>query len=147
VVKYGVTCVQSIDSLELLDRLDSRFQAEGCSIDVMVQVNTSFEQSKYGLTTADVTSFLKELNRRTALRLKGFMTVGLFDNDETAVRLSYSRLRQIRDRAIADGLISPDADELSMGMSNDLEMAILEGATMVRVGSAIFGARNYLISQ
>ncbi|MDR1896982.1 MAG: YggS family pyridoxal phosphate-dependent enzyme [Prevotellaceae bacterium] len=141
IVKYDVHCIQSLDSVELAQKLDKRFQAEGRSIDVMIQVNTSFEQSKSGLEPDNVTSFIKELKNYDTLKLKGFMTIGLFDSDEDAVRQSYVRLREIRDHALSGGLISPNSSELSMGMSHDLEIAIEEGATIVRIGSAIFGTR------
>jgi len=141
IVKYGVGCVQSLDSIELMHKLDQRFQAEGHSVDVMVQVNTSFEDSKFGINPDDVISFLKELKKYDVLKLKGFMTIGLFDSDAETVRPSYTRLRELRDRAISEGIISDESRELSMGMSNDLETAIEEGATIVRVGSAIFGTR------
>jgi pyridoxal phosphate enzyme (YggS family) len=141
IVKYGIDCVQSLDSVELIHRLDRRFQEEGRSLDVMVQVNTSFEASKFGLNPDEVFAFLKELKKYDTLKLKGFMTIGLFDSDAEAVRLSYTRLRELRDRAIAEGIISHESRELSMGMSADLETAIEEGATIVRVGSAIFGCR------
>ncbi|MDR1593480.1 MAG: YggS family pyridoxal phosphate-dependent enzyme [Prevotellaceae bacterium] len=142
VVKYGIDCVQSLDSIELMHRLDRRFQTEGRSLNVMVQVNTSFETSKFGLNPDEVFTFLKELKNCDTLKLKGFMTIGLFDSDTEAVRLSYIRLRELKDRAIAEGIISSESSELSMGMSADLETAIEEGATIVRVGSAIFGTRS-----
>lgn len=141
IVKYRVNCVQSLDRIDLAQKLDQRYQAEGRSIDVMVQVNTSFEESKFGLDPNNVFDFLKELKQYDTLKVKGFMTIGLYDADEEKVRPSYIRLREIRDRAINEGLISPGSNELSMGMSNDLETAIEEGATIVRVGSAIFGSR------
>ncbi|MDR1130307.1 MAG: YggS family pyridoxal phosphate-dependent enzyme [Prevotellaceae bacterium] len=142
IVKYEVGCIQSLESIELMHKLDRRFMAEGRSIDVMVQVNTSFETSKFGLEPDNVPTFLKELGKYDTLKLKGFMTIGLFDSDAETVRPSYTRLRELRDRAISEGIISPESAELSMGMSNDLETAIEEGATIVRVGSAIFGART-----
>ena len=141
IVKYNVDCVQSLDSVELMQKLDQRYQSEGRSLDVMVQVNTSFEESKFGLDPKDVAAILKELRKYDTLKMKGFMTIGLFDADKEAVRLSYKRLKEISDMAISEGLIHPDSKELSMGMSDDLEIAIEEGATIVRVGSAIFGAR------
>jgi pyridoxal phosphate enzyme (YggS family) len=139
--KYGVACIQSLDSVELMHKLDRRYQSAGCSIDVMVQVNTSFEASKFGLDPDEIFTFLKELRKHDTLKPKGFMTIGLFDSDATAVRRSYTRLRELRDRAISEGLIPPESSELSMGMSGDLETAIEEGATVVRVGTAIFGTR------
>ena len=142
VVRYGVKCVHSLDSLDLMHKLDARFLVEGRSMEVLIQVNTSFESSKFGLNPEQVVSFLKELRHCHALHPKGFMTIGLFDADPEAVRPSYARLRTIRDRAIDEGLVAPDCIELSMGMSGDLEIAVEEGATIVRVGSAIFGPRQ-----
>jgi pyridoxal phosphate enzyme (YggS family) len=145
IIGYGVVCIQSLDSLDLVYRLDRRLQAEGRSIDVMVQVNTSFEASKFGLSPEGVSAFLKELRKYDTLKMKGFMTIGLFDCNAETVRPSYTRLRELRDRAISEGIVSPESRELSMGMSGDLETAIEEGATMVRVGSAIFGTRPPLV--
>jgi pyridoxal phosphate enzyme (YggS family) len=142
IAKYEVECIQSLENIELMHKLDRRFMAEGCSIDVMVQVNTSFEPSKFGLPPENVIAFLKELKKYDTLKLKGFMTIGLFDSDAETVRPSYTRLKELRDMAISEGIISPESGELSMGMSNDLETAIEEGATIVRVGSAIFGTRT-----
>ncbi|MDR0724854.1 MAG: YggS family pyridoxal phosphate-dependent enzyme [Prevotellaceae bacterium] len=142
ILKYDVKCIQSLDSAELMHKLDQRLQAEGRSLDIMVQVNTSFEASKYGLNPDEVPAFLKELNKCDTLKLKGFMTIGLFDSDTEAVRRSYTLLRELRDMAISEGIVSPESKELSMGMSADLETAIEEGATIVRVGSAIFGTRT-----
>jgi pyridoxal phosphate enzyme (YggS family) len=141
-LKYDVACIQSLDNIELMHKLDRRLQSEGRSINVMVQVNTSFEASKFGLNPDKVFAFLKELKQHDTLNLTGFMTIGLFDADASAVRRSYTRLRELRDRAISEGITSPDSHELSMGMSGDLETAIEEGSTIIRVGSAIFGTRN-----
>jgi pyridoxal phosphate enzyme (YggS family) len=142
ILKYDVQCIQSLDNMELMHKLDRRLQADGRSIDVLVQVNTSFEASKFGLNPDEVFAFLKELRKCDTLKLKGFMTIGLFDSDTEAVRGSYVRLRELRDRSISEGIISPESRELSMGMSSDLETAIEEGATIVRIGSAVFGART-----
>jgi pyridoxal phosphate enzyme (YggS family) len=145
VLRYEITCIQSLDNMELARKLDQRFQAEGHSIDVMVQVNTSLEASKFGINPDDVFSFLKKLKQYDTLKLKGFMTIGLFDSDMSAVRRSYTRLRVLRDRAISEGIVSSDGMELSMGMSNDLEIAIEEGATIIRIGTAIFGTRTPIV--
>lgn len=143
IVRYGIDCLQSLDSVELMHKLDQLLLAAGRSLAIMVQVNTSQEASKSGLNPDKVADFLRELRKYDTLKMKGFMTIGLFDADTEAVRPSYTRLKMIRDRAVAEGLIAPDGGELSMGMSGDLETAIEEGATMLRVGSAIFGARIY----
>ncbi len=141
-LKY-VSCIQSVDRMDLVQKLDQRLQQEGRSMNIMVQVNTSFEESKFGMNPDDVFDFIKQLKQYDTLVVKGFMTIGLFADEAELVRPSYRRLKEIRDRAIVEGLISNNANELSMGMSGDLEVAIQEGATMVRVGTAIFGKRIY----
>lgn len=138
-----VSCIESVDQLGLAENLDRRLQSEGKKIDIFVQVNTSFEGSKFGAHPNDVDSLLKQIRRLNTLNIKGLMTIGLFDTDPERVRPSFFLLRQVRDRAIENGLLSSAAKELSMGMSGDLETAIEEGATIVRVGAAIFGQRPY----
>lgn len=140
VLKY-VSCIQSVDRIELAEKLDSRLQNEGRSLDIFVQVNTSFEESKFGVTPEEAFALIKKINALDTLKIKGLMTIGLFSDEEVLVKKSYRLLREIKDRAIAEGLVTDDCGALSMGMSNDLQWAIEEGATMVRVGSAIFGRR------
>lgn len=138
-LKY-VTCIETVDSLELARKLDKYLAEANRSIDIMIQINTSFENSKSGLNPDKVLPFLREILRFKTLNVKGFMTIGLLDSEPEKVRPSYASLREIRDAAASEGLIGRQA-ELSMGMSGDLEIAINEGATIVRVGSAIFGRR------
>jgi PLP dependent protein len=106
-----------------------------------VQVNTSGEASKYGLSPDDVPAFLRELRAFDALRPKGFMTLATFTPDEAEVRRCFRLLRGIRDRALAEAPQGANLADLSMGMSGDYAWAIEEGATIVRVGQAVFGAR------
>jgi len=133
---------QALDSLRIAEALDRRLQAAGRSLDVYVQVNTSAEESKFGLDPVDVPAFLHRLPAYTALRVRGFMTLALFTDDTERARQCFRLLRQIRDHArdTDPELIGPG--ELSMGMSGDFEAAIEEGADCVRVGQAIFGARS-----
>jgi PLP dependent protein len=142
VLKY-VQCIQSVDRLDLVEKLDSRLQQEGRSIDILFQVNTSFEESKFGAHPDEALVLLKKISTYDTLNIKGLMTIGLFDADPEKVRPSFALLRQIRDQAIQEGILLPTARELSMGMSGDLETAIEEGATIIRVGTAIFGKRQY----
>ncbi|MDO5506667.1 MAG: YggS family pyridoxal phosphate-dependent enzyme [Pseudoxanthomonas suwonensis] len=128
---------QALDSIRLAEALERRLQMEGRGLDVFVQVNTSGEASKFGLEPDAVPGFLRELKAFPALRLKGLMTLALFSSDADAVRDCFRCLHRLRERT--PGL--DDARELSMGMSGDFELAIAEGATVVRVGTAIFGAR------
>ena len=133
---------QALDSLRLAEALDRRLQAAGRSLDVFVQVNTSGEESKYGLSPDEVPAFLAALPRFETLRVQGLMTLALFSSDLERVRACFVRLRTLRDRArdTDPDLIGPG--ELSMGMSGDFAEAIAEGATLVRVGTAIFGSRS-----
>jgi len=132
---------QALDSLRVAEALDRRLQVEGRSLDVFVQVNTSGEASKYGLAPEDVPGFLRELPAFSALRVRGLMTLALFDSAAERVRPCFVLLRELRDRLRQDAPGSIALDELSMGMSGDFEIAIEEGSTVVRVGQAIFGAR------
>ena len=132
---------QALDSTRLAETLDRRLQMEGRAIDVLVQVNTSGEDSKFGLPPEKVIDFVRTLPAYSSLRVRGLMTLALFSPDESLVRPCFVRLRELRDRLrqeAPDGIVM---DELSMGMSGDFEMAIEEGATTVRVGTAIFGVR------
>lgn len=133
---------QALDSLRVAEALDRRLQAEGRALDVFVQVNTSDEASKYGLPPAEVAAFLRALPAFSALRVRGLMTLALFSSDAGRVRQCFARLRSLRDQLREDAPAAIGLDELSMGMSGDFEIAIEEGATVVRVGQAIFGARD-----
>lgn len=133
--------LQSLDRLSLAAALDRRLQSLGRGLDVLVQVNTSGEASKYGLAPDAVPAFLKELPAFTALRPRGFMTLATFTPDEAEVRRCFRLLRDVRERAQAEAPQGEALAGLSMGMSGDYEWAIEEGATVVRVGQAVFGPR------
>lgn len=132
---------QALDSLRVAEALDRRLQVEGRSLDVFVQVNTSGEASKYGLAPGDVPAFVQKLPAFKALRVRGLMTLALFSSEAERVRQCFVLLRSLRDRLRQSTPVGNGLDELSMGMSGDFEIAIEEGATVVRVGQAIFGAR------
>jgi len=132
--------VQSLDRLELAEALDRRLQHEGRAIDVLVQVKTSHEPSKYGLPPEQLPSFLDALRGFDTLRVRGLMTLAVHSAEPDAVRGCFRLLRELRDRAVADGHELP---RLSMGMSGDFPLAIAEGSTEVRIGTAIFGRRSY----
>ena len=132
---------QALDSLRVAEALDRRLQALGRGLDVFVQVNTSAEESKFGLPPDDVAAFIGELPAFSALRVRGLMTLAEFSSDRERVRRCFVLLRSLRDRLRDDAPAGVSLDELSMGMSGDFELAIAEGATVVRVGTAIFGQR------
>lgn len=132
---------QALDSLRVAEALERRLQAQGRALDVLVQVNTSGEASKYGLPPDEVTAFVRALPAFSALRVRGLMTLAMLSEDARAVRACFVRLRSLRDALRQDAPAGVALDELSMGMSGDFEIAIEEGATIVRVGQAIFGSR------
>ena len=132
---------QALDSLKIAAELDKRLQAAGRGMDVYVQVNSSGEESKFGLPPQDVEDFVKQLPNYSSLRIKGLMTLAIFSTDLDRVRACFLRMRDIQERLRQSAPAGLSFDELSMGMSGDFELAIEEGATVVRVGQAIFGKR------
>lgn len=132
---------QALDNLRVAAELDKRLQREGRSLDVFVQVNTSQEESKFGLHPTEVLKFAKELPAYSSLKVRGLMTLALFSSDQEHVRPCFVLLRELRDKLRQDAPQGEDFAELSMGMSGDFEWAIEEGSTTVRIGQAIFGSR------
>ncbi|AZA08768.1 YggS family pyridoxal phosphate-dependent enzyme [Corynebacterium pseudopelargi] len=124
----------ALDSLKVADALERRLER---TLDVFVQVNVSGEQQKSGVAPEDAAEFLAALTHEH-LRVRGLMTIARND-DEAVVRKNFADLRELRDALLPD---FPQVRELSMGMSGDFEWAIEEGATSVRVGSALFGRRQ-----
>lgn len=140
VLKY-VSCIQSLDRLNLAQELDKQLQKEGRNLDVFIQVNTSFEESKFGLKPDEVISFIREMNHYGTLKIKGLMTIGLLDVEKEKMQPSLRLLREIRDEIYKAKIEGISELKLSMGMSQDLELAIAEGSNMVRIGTSIFGNR------
>lgn len=137
-----VDCLQSLDSIALAARLQNRLEAIGGELDVMIQVNVTGEESKNGIAPDQAPDLISAIADCPRLRLRGYMTIGLHSTDQTAIRTGYTRLRMLRGAMAARGLPgATDATELSMGMSGDYLIAIDEGATIVRLGSAVFGER------
>lgn len=140
-VKYLVRFAaefHALDSIRLAEALNRRLEQEGRDLDVYVQVNTSGEDSKFGLAPDALLPFVERLPDYPRLRPKGLMTLAIFSSDHERVRTCFRLLRDLRDRAAA---VHPEIAQLSMGMSGDYELAIEEGADVVRVGQAIFGPR------
>jgi hypothetical protein len=132
--------VQSIDSVELALRLARAGEESGRSVRGLVEVDLAREATKFGLPEPELVAGLEALRGRPGLRLEGLMVLPPLLDDPEAVRPFFRRLRELRDRALGAGLLA--AGELSMGMSHDFEVAVEEGATIVRVGTAIFGERQ-----
>ena len=130
------SCIESVESLDLAERLSARTTQP---LDVYVQVNVSGEESKHGVAPHDAVGLAVAVAALPNLQVAGLMTVGARSDDAGVVRAGYALLRSLRDEILAAG--TQTATGLSMGMSGDLELAVAEGATLVRVGSAVFGAR------
>jgi len=132
----------ALHSLRLAQVLDQRLTLEDRYLDVLVQVNTSGEKSKYGIAPEDAPELIKQLGQFPRLRVRGLMTLAMLSDDSEAVRGCFIQLRELRDSLQAIAPEGMELKELSMGMSGDFELAIAEGATIVRIGQAIFGARS-----
>lgn len=133
--------LHSLDRPRLARALERRLQSEGLGLDVFIQVNSSGEESKFGLAPEDVVDFARTMGDYPALRVRGLMTLAVFSDDRERVAACFRRMRDLQERLRQE----VDADayaELSMGMSGDHELAIEYGATTVRVGEAIFGPRH-----
>ena len=131
--------IHSVNSTDLASELNKHAKNAGIVQDVLVQVKLSDEATKHGALENEVMSLLDRVTGMEGLRLRGLMTIPPFFDDPEEARPYFRKLRQVSEAASAKGF---PIDELSMGMSNDYTVAIEEGATMVRVGTAIFGARN-----
>ncbi len=135
-------CIHSIDRVDLFDALDRAAAEAGTNPDVLVQVDLAGEPTKHGAAMEAVRGLVEHAAAGRALRLAGLMLLPPFLEDPEAVRPYFRRLRELRDDLRAHGVPAAMLRELSMGMSHDFEVAVEEGATMVRVGTAIFGPRQ-----
>ena len=129
--------IHSVDSLELAEKIAKHYHSENRVQRILLQVNVSGEAAKFGMEPKELEKKMAEFFQLKGIQVEGLMTIPPFDSDPENSRRHFSRLRELRDQC-EKRLSLP---ELSMGMSNDFEVAIEEGATLVRVGTAIFGAR------
>ncbi|MEF9479004.1 YggS family pyridoxal phosphate-dependent enzyme [Chryseobacterium sp. RRHN12] len=143
ILKYDVTCVQSLDRLELAEKLHQRLLAENRTMDVLIQINTSDEESKFGADPDEAIELIRKIAGYSTLKIKGLMTIGLFSAETDKVRACFKILKNLQQEIIRENIPNVEMKELSMGMSGDMETAVEEGATIVRVGTAVFGARSY----
>jgi PLP dependent protein len=132
--------IQSVDSLKLAQEIDKQAGAIGKSIDCLIEVNCSGEAQKYGVAPNDCHTLVKELVALPNIHLRGLMTIGPLTDDESKIRKAFCKCAKLFEDTKTIG--GDDFDTLSMGMSHDFHLAIAEGATMVRVGSALFGKRG-----
>ncbi|MCI0614339.1 YggS family pyridoxal phosphate-dependent enzyme [bacterium] len=130
--------IQSIDSHKLLIQIEKEAAKQNKNIHLLLELNLGSEESKHGLTENDLMEILEAGSKLEWCKILGLMIIPPYDEDPEKIRPYFRKLREIRDRWQKD---FPDLTELSMGMSNDYEVAIEEGATMVRIGTSIFGSR------
>lgn len=135
----SVHLIHSVDSLSLGSEISRRAQAMNRNVPVLIEVNTSGEKSKFGVDVHEAAILAKGLMALPNISVNGFMTIGPFLPDPESSRPAFRALRAVRDSIQQEGIKIP---HLSMGMTNDFEVAIEEGATFIRVGTAIFGARK-----
>ena len=145
-VKYivgKVAMIHSVDSLRLAEAIDNESSKKGVKTDILVEVNAANEENKFGVTLEEAEDFIRQLSHFDNIVVRGLMTSApLVDNPEKN-RVFFRQLRQLLVDINAKNIDNIHMDVLSMGMTNDYDIAIEEGATHVRVGTAIFGARNY----
>lgn len=133
--------IHSIDSLALAEAASEYALRHALSVSVLMEVNTSGEEAKYGLSRQEAADTFLKINELPGLELRGLMTIAPFVRDEKKIRASFKMLRRVKEEV--SRFTAPEhTAELSMGMSADFETAIEEGSTMIRVGTAIFGARE-----
>ena len=147
-VKYivdKVKLIHSVDSLRLAEIIEKEAEKHNRSVDILLEVNVAEETSKFGLKTVEVIPFAEKIAQFPHINMRGLMTIAPFVDDPEKNRTIFRDLHKlyvdIKEKNIDNGTVSI----LSMGMTNDFEVAIEEGATMVRIGTAIFGARDYNI--
>ena len=142
--KYAVRLfdlIHSVDTLKLARELDKQASKHDKVQDVLIQVNTGKEASKSGVYEEEALALVREAGQMNNLAVKGLMTMPPFFNAPEKVRPFFQSLRELRDKIRSESLPGVSMDELSMGMTGDFEAAIQEGATLVRIGTAIFGER------
>lgn len=137
-----VTLIHAVDNVGVAREIDRRAGETGRVIDVLVEVNTTGEGTKFGVVPDATLSFVRSLEGLRNLRVAGLMTIGPFLPDPEGSRPMFQRLRRLRDEAAREKQANAPLNHLSMGMSGDFEVAIEEGATIVRLGTAIFGSRT-----
>ncbi|PJM75422.1 YggS family pyridoxal phosphate-dependent enzyme [Bifidobacterium simiarum] len=137
----SVTTIESVDTLSLAEKISRRAAARGITVGVLLEVNESGEESKSGCEPAEAADLAHRIAALDGLRLEGLMTIGAHVDDEAVIRRGFAHLRETRDALLPD---LPDCRELSMGMTHDMAIAIDEGSTIVRVGTAIFGPRAFI---
>jgi len=141
-VKYAIEIfdfIHSVDSIKLAKEIDRRSLQFGMITNVLVEVNVSGEETKYGIKSEEVEPFLKEISEFSRIKVRGLMTIAPIAEDKEEVRPYFRKLRELSKEIKSKNIKNVKMDYLSMGMTDDFEVAIEEGANMVRIGRGIFG--------
>lgn len=133
-----IDMIHSVDSLRLAEEIDAQSARLGRKMPILLQVNTSGETSKYGVAVAAATHLAEQVNSLRHIELRGMMAMAPLTDDIDVIRQTFSRTRELAEEIVAERICGPQFRELSLGMSNDFEIAIEFGATYVRIGSALF---------
>ena len=148
-VKYliGKTyLIHSVDTYKLAEEISKEASKKSIDVDILIEVNIAREESKYGVLPEDVLELVDQIRRLNNVKIKGLMTVAPYTDDSETNRQYFAALRDLSVDIKHKNIDNVTMNVLSMGMSGDFEVAIQEGATMVRVGTGIFGERDYLIN-
>lgn len=149
-VKYIVdkAClIHSVDSVRLAKAISDEAVKKGCTVAVLIEVNVAGEESKFGILPEEAVEFAREISSYPNIKIEGLMTIAPYVEDPEENRPVFRKLRQLGVDIKAKNMNNVNVNILSMGMTNDYEVAIEEGATMVRVGTGIFGERDYHVRQ
>lgn len=144
-VKYiidKVKLIHSVDRLSLANEISKRATKKGLTMSVLVQVNVAEEETKFGLKVEQVIPFIKEIVELEGIKVEGLMTMAPLVDDPEEVRFVFKELKLLAERIKQESIPGVEMKHLSMGMTNDFEVAVEEGATLIRVGTGIFGKRN-----
>ena len=145
-VKYivdKVFLIHSVDSLRLAQEIEKEAAKKNVTVNILVEVNVAAEESKFGTTAEEAALLVEEIAKLSHIQVRGLMTIAPYVEDSEKNRLYFAKLKQIYVDIIHKNIDNVFMEELSMGMTGDYEVAITEGATYVRVGTGIFGERNY----
>lgn len=145
-IKYiigGVHCIHSVDSYRLAEAIQQEAVKNDRHMDILVQVNVVGETTKFGLDLQEVTRLVREISSLDRVHIKGLMTIAPFVENPEDNRMVFKAMKELSVDINQQNIDNVSMNELSMGMTNDFEVAIEEGATMIRIGTALFGARNY----
>ncbi len=133
--------VQTLDDVKLAEAMNRRAEAANRMMGVMIQLNLAGEEQKSGISENEVERLVVAIRDLPSLKLLGMMTMPPFFDDPDRARPYFGRLRELRETLMGSGILTPEMSELSMGMSGDFEVAVEEGATLVRIGTVLFGPR------